>query len=50
MATPSSDGPWDHLSHGENDGGFAEILRTLMLYLGFRHQPIFWGWKTTIEA
>ena len=50
MAAPPSDGPWDHLSHGENDGGFAEILRTLMLYLGFHHQPIFRGRKTTIEG
>ena len=48
MATPSSDGPWDFLSHGEDVGEFVDILRQLMQYLGYHQQPIFRGRMTKI--
>ena len=46
MATPSSDGPWDFFSHGEDFGEFVDILRQLMQHLDYRRNPIFRGRKT----
>ena len=50
MASSPAAGPWDHCSHGEVDGGFAELLRQLMQHLSFTHPPLFRGRMKKIMA
>ena len=46
MATPSGDGPWDFCSHEVDGEERVDILRQLMVHLGYNRYPIFRGRKT----